>query len=251
MTVLEAINKTRPLVNDRTATRWDDGRIIEVLNEAQRAVVKNTKIHMKTDTVDLVAGQAEYTLPTDLYSLSRITFEDLSVPFQSYDYMDSHYDHKWELDGGPKPQFILTNKSDWNKIRVYPIPREFTTSDFSGDTVDGGPYGAVVLYESESGITETVDGKLHVTYQRIPTDVTDDGGAGAYTDVLDIEDIYLDALIYYTASTLLLDSDSPTALAKQQKFEMKYREEVGIVKRQRASNFTTTQNRSVDYRRSI
>lgn len=251
MTVLQAINKIRPLINDNTATRWDDDRIIDVLNEGQRAIVKNTKIHMETTTVPLVAGTAEYTLPANLYALSRVTFEDKAIPFQSYDYMDSHYSHKWELDGGPHPQFILTNKSDWDKIRVYPTPREFYVTDFTGDVTDGGPYGAITLYESAVGVTETIDGNLYVTYQRVPVDVTNAGGAGAYTDVVDIEDIYLDALIYYTASTLLLDSDSDVVLAKQGKFEMKYREEVGLLKGQRSTNFTSTQGRSVDYRRSF
>jgi len=118
MTVTEAIDKIRPLINDKNSARWDDDRIIAVLNEAQRNIVKNTKIHIKTTSpgISLVAGTAEYTLPSDLLALVRVVFEDKMIPFQSYDYMDSHYEnYKWQLDRGPNLQYVIINKSNWDK----------------------------------------------------------------------------------------------------------------------------------------
>jgi len=90
--------------------------------------------YLKTDTFDLVSGQAEYALPTDLYSdkLRRVLInkEDATNGRQNKYRIRQlkQFDHILNIDSDESYTYIFVNNTAGDrKMRFYPTPIETTT----------------------------------------------------------------------------------------------------------------------------
>lgn len=249
MLVSKAISRIRSLINDTKSSRWDDTKIIDVINEGQRLIFSEIGYRISTDTIDIVAGQAEYTLPDDMYSLIRATVNGAKIEFKSYDYMDMKSD-TWENDKAPYIKYLIVNKSERTTVRVYPIPSEVTvTGEYTDTTIDGGPEGAIVLYldESDEPITP-VSGTIDIRYYRVPIDVAETPEVDA---TLDIEDIYAETLIFYVASAILIESESQSDINRRGQYIQFYQANLNKFKKSKASAHTARGRYETSYRQGF
>jgi hypothetical protein len=244
MLVSSLISAIRPLVGDENSTRYTDDRILDIINEAQRDLVKKTGMLVTKSEIALVAEQADYTLPSDLYSLSRVTVGGIRIPFSSTSLMDEKSD-SWENVVGTSPEYIIYDQSNLDEIRVYPIPSTVTlVSEPPTTTLEGSmPYGAFMGYSSDTNTSGVINGTLQITYQRKPTD----GTIGNSLDN-DIDNIYKEVVVYYCASVLLLESHNDREVSRGTMYQGKYTEEINNLIVNKATNFSTSNNRNSTYR---
>lgn len=145
------LTRARDTLADPDKERWTDDRLLRLVDEAQRDIAKQTQILKSDYTFVLEIGVAEYTLPDNVWLITRASTESYEIRLFSYDRMDeetrkiqlsrtySDYqrerDHGystnvypgryiWETDTGSDIQRIIYDNRNINTIRVYPIPNE-------------------------------------------------------------------------------------------------------------------------------
>jgi len=144
------LTRARDTLADPKKERWSDDRLLRLLDEAQQDVAKQSKLLKGTYDLSLVIGQAEYTLPDDIWLIVRATFDDYEIPLKSYDTMgeqarkselsrsssygaertlgysvdlDSSYRRfNWKVLEGSTMESLIFDNRNLQSIRVYPIP---------------------------------------------------------------------------------------------------------------------------------
>lgn len=182
MNVQDIITRVRRTFGDEAAVQVTDADVIRWINDGQIEVVKhNEGALQKTDFIDLVSGQAQYTLPTDLLLLRslRYKFADmLSFSALRYKNMQAFDETLDGWDGSAysagSPQFFTMYEG---KAVLFPVP-EYSV-------VDG----------------------LKVLYNQKPTDVV------GLSDALALPLIYHNTIQKYCMwQASLLDEDHEPAL---------------------------------------
>ena len=146
----DILTRARDTLADPGKDRWTDERLLRLVDEAQEDIAKQTKLLKGTYDLSLVIGQAEYSLPDDLWLIVRATFDDYEIPLKSYDNMgeqarkttlsrpsqygvertsgysvnlDSSYSrYNWEVEEGSTIEALIFDNRNIQSIRVYPIP---------------------------------------------------------------------------------------------------------------------------------
>jgi hypothetical protein len=80
----QIILRARDTLGDPDGERWSTARLLRLASEGQQDIAKQTKILKAQLDVPVVQGQAEYTLPNDVWELTRVTFNDVKIPFVSF-----------------------------------------------------------------------------------------------------------------------------------------------------------------------
>jgi hypothetical protein len=168
------LTRARDTLADPTAERWSDARLLRLLDEGQKDLAKQTKILKGQFNIVVQIGVFEYTLPDNLWLITRATFTDYSIPLISYDQMDEDarkdrsYDQysgsqsisyssfmtdrvtssTWQLDEGSSIAALIYDNRNLNSIRMYPVPNagiadanynfiNANTVEFAGDEMLG------------------------------------------------------------------------------------------------------------------
>lgn len=185
--------RARDTLADPQGERWSDARLIRLLDEAQQDVAKHTKILKGETDIPMVEGQAIYTLPSDLWLLTRAAFNDCRIDFLSYAQLDERtraraieanhtyterrsygvdFDFSsycWETDTGPEVQAIVFDRRNMDEIRVYPIPNAaIATNSYTFITDNPEFEGAELL-----GVTTDIAGYSFDTVFGVVTDLYD------------------------------------------------------------------------------
>ena len=151
----DILTRVRDTLADPNKERWTDERLMRLMDEAQKDVAKQSKILKGTYELAIQSGIATYTLPDDMWLLTRATYGDVEIPLVSYDRQDErvrkltladrrqrdssertvndfnwNYGSTWELDTGSDVQSLIYDQRNINEIRVYPIPDD-SISDYS------------------------------------------------------------------------------------------------------------------------
>jgi len=143
------LTRTRDTLADPAKDRWSDERLLRLLDEAQKDIAKQAKILKGTYDVPLSIGIANYTLPDNVWLITRATFDSTEIPLVSYDQQDeqarkmvvserysredgrrgygsnigdSYGRINWELAEGSRVESLIFDNRNINDIRVYPIP---------------------------------------------------------------------------------------------------------------------------------
>jgi hypothetical protein len=153
MTLQKIFHKTRRLTNTTTIT-LSDARLLDLTNETyldiqRRLAQEEIEIFGTIKKTDLVAGQANYQLPTDMLTILRmeVNYDDPTdntkwrkvnqtdlgnLPFEFYNLLQSQPKSKPLMDLFASQIFLFpTASSDQaNGIRLWYIPKqpEFTTT---------------------------------------------------------------------------------------------------------------------------
>lgn len=148
--IVNILTRVRDTLADPNKERWSDERLLRLLDEAQQDVAKQSQLLKGTYDLSLVIGQAEYSLPEDLWLITRATFDDYEIPLRSYDNMDeqakkdtlsrsgrlgvertrgysvnldsAYRRANWEVSEGSNIEALIFDNRNMQNIRVYPIP---------------------------------------------------------------------------------------------------------------------------------
>ena len=141
--------RARDTLADPNKERWSDERLLRILDEGQKDLCRQTKILKGTYEFVLEIGQAIYELPTDIWLITRASFNNEEIQLLTYDYMDESVrkqrlsrqyqdsrerghgysrpiddigQRRWELDESDQISALIYDNRNLNEIRVYPIP---------------------------------------------------------------------------------------------------------------------------------
>lgn len=187
------ITRARDSLADPNAERWSDERLIRLASEAQQDIAKHTRILKGQVEIPIVIGQHTYTLPDDVYELTRVTYNDYKIPFVSYNTLDDvllkqisadryetdyrsffnridNLTDKWQIETSGEIEAIVFDRRNLGEIRVFPIPDEGIAG--SSYTFTAGGYLSDRIYEANSpyGLWTGADEGIFNTAYGIVTD---------------------------------------------------------------------------------
>lgn len=171
--------RARDTLADPTGERWSDARLLRLVDEGQQDIAKHTKILKGQLDLPLIEGQAIYTLPSDLWLITRAAFDDCPIPLHSHAELDelarnqqinNYSDYRdrrgygstdnllttscWELATGAEIQALVYDRRNINEIRVYPIPDEGIATNSYDFTTDDPLFSGAELLGVATGITD-------------------------------------------------------------------------------------------------
>lgn len=189
MNVQDVVDRVRRTFGDEAAVQVSDDDILRWINDGQIEIVKaNEQALQKSDFVDLVAGQATYTLPTDLLLLRSLRFKMSDM--QSY--VNLRYKNMQEFD------LVLDGWDGTTYTNSKPL--YFTMFE-----------GQVILFPTPD--TAATDG-LKVLYNQKPTEVT------TLSDEIHLPLIYHNSIFKYCMwQASHLDDDHEPAMMYRTDFQ--------------------------------
>lgn len=239
----EILVRARDTLTDPLKERWDDARLLRLLDEGQKVLATKARLLRSNVPVPLAAGVFEYTLPpsvspsvsvintagqpvvvtstslqyalpNNIFSFTRAVNE-LGDPILllSHAHADNRYGRNWEAKTGPTVQAIIFDKQDQTKFRVYPIPDETvvgstttqlaTLNSLYGITVAGGLSSTYDLVSSPYGVMTGVAQISNTSFTIYY--IRYPAVITAVTDNLEIHEAYDVALKFYICGMALRD----------------------------------------------
>lgn len=189
MNVQDVVTRVRRVFGDEAAVQVTDADIIRWINDGQIEIVKNNdQALQKSDLIDLVAGQQQYTMPADFFLLRSLRYkysDMLSFSALKYKNMQQFDDSVDGWDGSAftqgHPKFFTMYEG---KVLLFPIPD-----------------------------TSVTDG-LKILYNQKPTDVA------SLSDALSLPLIYHNTIFRYCMwQASLLDEDHEPAVMYRGDFQ--------------------------------
>ncbi len=276
--------RARDTLADPEEERWSDARLIRLISEGQRDIAKHTKI--LKDEFDLVPldGQAVYAIPDDVWMLTRATFQDCVIPFNSHDEMDelvrtqrvnqvypsiySSYgsatsdfttaDYCWEAETGDQIAAIIYDRRMPNSIKLFPVPTGdvFTFSDLFGVATDMQELELNSVY---GVVTDIVDGLAMPIYGVTVAAQQFDGRlhfwyikmpavVSTVDDALELPEMWDTALKHYVISNAFDDDYDEKNTQKSQKALLYYERELGLIKETDSKDAIRKSQYRSDYR---
>ena len=168
--VADILTRVRDSLSDEDASRWSNGRLLRLIDEAQKKIATKAQLLRRTCQISVVASTNEYQLPSDAFLITRVVNADgASLPIISHANMDNgitiednYHSHTpqslvarktgidWESDVGSEVEAIIFDNQNPGWFKTYPII----------DIVDGGEtfitddYGVAVTIESDQMLTD-------------------------------------------------------------------------------------------------
>lgn len=171
--IQDIIIRARDTLGDASAQRWTNDRLLRLVSEAQRDIASHSRILKGFTTLNLAVGVHTYTLPEDVWLITRATFGEAKIPLYSHDDLDrivsisrdraetfnarytssetiddNYYKFKWQTDTGDEIEALIYDRREINKIRVYPIPNEDIADNIY--TFANAGYLADIIYEANT-----------------------------------------------------------------------------------------------------
>lgn len=159
----QIISAARVTLADKDAQRWSDDDLLLLINEAHQDFATETELLSGRVQIPLTIGDPYFTLPDDVYLVTRVLWGDTLLPIVSHTELDRHAIlHKlsdfdiytsdtWETDEG-EPQAFIYDRRNMSEGKVYPIPDEsIITSSYTfedrGEFVGDGRLGVTVAID--------------------------------------------------------------------------------------------------------
>lgn len=139
--------------------RWEESNLLDLLDSAQKLISQRTEVLKRTTFLELIEGQAEYTLAPEVYKLYRIVYRGRVLPIRTREYLDHTRGVDWETHKGDCLECIVTNLIDIPALRVYPMLRDDL------DDLDLPPFGVISdgtnsEFSSPFGVVTDIDVSL-------------------------------------------------------------------------------------------
>lgn len=119
------ILRARDTLADPAKERYSDARLLRLVSEGQQDLVKQAKLLRSSYALLPEPGRAIYTLPDDVWLLTRASFQDAEIAFRSYDQLDaelSGVNKTWTADTSERTLYIVHDRVNMQQLRLYPIP---------------------------------------------------------------------------------------------------------------------------------
>ena len=156
--ISDILVRARDVLVDTEQERWSDDRLIRLVDEAQKDIARHSKLLKDTIEINIQIGEPLYTLPDNLWLITRATFNDCPIGLTTYDKLDEQaskevltdrdynnyernrgynidYGHNsdkvcWDLTEGSSVESLVYDNRDMREIRTYPIPNQ-SVADFT------------------------------------------------------------------------------------------------------------------------
>lgn len=119
--ISDIIANVRATLSDTAGQRWTTTRILQLIDEAQKDICRQSKILRKKVYLNILPGKGEYQLPTDLIRIERVLHKGKLLSTYSHNEMDSTFG-VWEETYGPQLKALVYDKMNTKTVKVYPIP---------------------------------------------------------------------------------------------------------------------------------
>ncbi len=232
----DIFTKARRVLADTAGTRYSDAQLLGLLDDAQKEAVLYANLLRTKETIPILVGVSEYSIPDDCYRIIRILVDGEAVPLTSHEEMDRLQDEGlaassatgWEDYTASEVTRIITDKLNYDKIKIYPIPDTASENSFTleaalqvpedplYDVIYGITIGATG-YTVNSNLGFTVDFSDDFTNTFVDSTTGDDSVYGLMTM---FEDNAKGITIYYlkrpeeiTATTDILEIDTAWDIA--------------------------------------
>lgn len=257
--VANIFTDVRAFVGDPEGDRWDDTRLLFLINKAQKDLALKARMLRGKFRFGALDDKYLYDLPDDLIAATRVTVDDKVMTLYSHEEMDK-IDGSWESTTGPQLTHIIYDKLDKGKIRLYPIPDGtstayyYTEDQFGAASVLGTDNTGLIVNENTTEdlvlpdgstveINET-DSVIAVYYIKAPADITEVDGN------LEIDDIWATAITHYMCGHLLRgDKDTHSRQLGIDELKL-YDQELKEAKEISARDFTKSTQYQTAYRRT-
>lgn len=211
--------EVRGELQEASAAEFSTAEIDAYLNEAVLVCQQLTEYLQKTSNLVCVVGQREYTLPTDILRLIRVTFDHQFLPETTQYELDRDAGN-WRAANNADP--IRHFEPQWDTLSLYPEPVTAGTAvSFDAETGvviriedPSGTPDPDITFDAETGIIIAVEDSaggqvhfLHDTYAD-PFELISDPELGTVIDYdTDEENVGL----FYAAlpDTMVETTDSP------------------------------------------
>lgn len=121
MTFAALQTRVRTILHSYPQSNWLDTEIYEYLNDGYIDFAVRTEYFKKETDVTLTASTAIQTLPTDAIIIYRAEWDSSLVSITDVHFMDDTYGSGWRTTTGEIVEYILQDKEDVGKFRIYPI----------------------------------------------------------------------------------------------------------------------------------
>lgn len=105
---------------DATRQRYSNPQLERIIREGHRFVCNTTWIIQKSTSFPLVSGTTDYTLPTDIFEITRVTHDLRLLPEKSKDALDAD-SGGWEEATG-MPAFYYQDRTQPDSVSFTPVP---------------------------------------------------------------------------------------------------------------------------------
>ncbi len=123
------LTRVRDTLADPTGSRWDDARLLRLVDEAQKDICRRAKLLRTKQEIGIYNNQGTYILPDDMLLLDRVLLNGDLLPFKSHLELDRISDN-WEEDTG-FPTCVIYDKQSRQRLKLYPIPRELGADTYT------------------------------------------------------------------------------------------------------------------------
>lgn len=194
----------RDSLADPNGTRWSDNRLLRLINEAHEDMCMRAKILRDTTFIPVSIGINTYTMQDNVYLLDKVVLNGVTLKLVTHSELDEKHPG-WELDTGV-PKYIVIDKMNRKKLRVYPTPNNYNNQEDAEVTFNPSPYG----------VTISIDNTNTLTPYGIVTSVINTSETISFDSVYGVltgQSLYLDTLVvYYIKKPDTIDSINSTLL---------------------------------------
>jgi hypothetical protein len=86
--IADILTRARDSLADPKKERWSDDRLLRLLDEGQKDFARQCKLLKTTSLQPVVPNQAEFTLPSDCWLITRVQYADKAITLMSHEALD-------------------------------------------------------------------------------------------------------------------------------------------------------------------
>lgn len=147
MTAYSLIEKARRRLGDIKSNRWTDQRLLDIVNEGQADICRNTGIYRKEAYVELANYETRYILPDDCLKIKRLEFRGVPIPVVSRE----------DIDNGKSPSGLFLTIKDSISMGLIDIYPAITTLTHASLTLQGEVADDTFSFNSLFGVVTDMD----------------------------------------------------------------------------------------------
>lgn len=192
--------KVRDVLADHAGTRWPNATLLRHLTSGVNDFLLRSKV---TKTIGIIALEKNiglYNISAFSQSIDRVQYLDRSLEIKTSKEMDI-IDPTWESTLGLEPVYIIFDKLPQGSFRIYPKTEELGLDTSHYNSL----YGAIIDITVDESLLRPItltniaintNKYLTITYIKKQGSIEED-------TILDLDDMYDDALVYFVSGMAL------------------------------------------------
>ena len=118
---------------------WTDEYLLQLREEGEVELSVDVPLLFYRYPLSITLGQSEYTLPTGIVNILRVSYKGFKVyPYSSRLGRNEGVEIRPDSTVSGRPEYYITRDNNWDTIKFFPTPNEtLTTDDTTKDTKTG------------------------------------------------------------------------------------------------------------------